>query len=156
VLIILDGDLTTPPEEMPRFFNALVNGQGDCINGSRLIYGMEDEAMRFLNLIANFMFGVGFSWVLGQRLKDTLCGTKVLLKSDYEKIVANRAFFGEFDPFGDFDLLFGAAKQNLKIVDLPVHYKARTYGVTQIRRFHAAMYLLRMSFVGFCKFKLRW
>lgn len=156
VLIILDGDLTTPPEEMPRFFNALVNGQGDCINGSRLIYGMEDEAMRFLNLIANFMFGVGFSWVLGQRLKDTLCGTKVLLKSDYEKIVANRAFFGEFDPFGDFDLLFGAAKQNLKIIDLPVHYKARTYGVTQIRRFHAAMYLLRMSFVGFCKFKLRW
>ncbi len=156
VLIILDGDLTTPPEEMPRFLNALVSGHGECINGSRLIYGMEDEAMRFLNLIANFMFGVGFSWVLGQRLKDTLCGTKVLLKSDYQKIVANRAFFGEFDPFGDFDLLFGAAKQNLKIIDLPVHYKARTYGVTQIRRFHASMYLLRMSFVGFCKFKLRW
>lgn len=156
VLIILDGDLTTPPEEMPRFFNALVSGQGECINGSRLIYGMEDEAMRFLNLIANYLFGLGFSYVLGQRLKDTLCGTKVLLKTDYQKIVANRAFFGEFDPFGDFDLLFGAAKQNLKIIDLPVHYKARTYGVTQIRRFHAAMYLLRMSFVGFCKFKLRW
>lgn len=156
VVMILDGDLTTPPEEMPRFFNALVEGKGECINGCRLIYGMEDEAMRFLNRIANFMFGVGFSWVLGQRLKDTLCGTKVLLKSDYQKIVANRAFFGEFDPFGDFDLLFGAAKQNLKILDLPVHYKARTYGTTQIRRFHASMYLLRMSFVGFCKFKLRW
>jgi hypothetical protein len=155
VLIILDGDITTPPEEMPKFFNALIAGKGDFINGSRLIYGMESEAMRFLNLFANYGFGIGFSWLLGQPIKDTLCGTKVLFRHNYQKIVKNRSFFGDFDPFGDFDLLFGAAKQNLKIVDMPVHYKNRIYGTTQISRFSAGFLLLRMSFVAWKKFKFR-
>lgn len=154
ILMIQDADLTAPPEELPKFFNALVNGHGEFINGSRLIYGMEDKAMRFLNLIANYLFGVGFSWLLGQRIKDTLCGTKVIYKQDYKRIQQNRDYFGDFDPFGDFDLLFGAAKQNLKIVDMPVHYKARTYGTSQIRRFHAGMLLVRMFLVAFKKFKL--
>src|SRR5690606_3892726 len=122
VLMILDADLTVPPEELPKFFYALQKGNGEFVNGSRLVYGMENKAMRFLNLIANYLFGVGFSWLLGQRIKDTLCGTKVLCKTDYERIAQNRSYFGDFDPFGDFDLLFGAAKQNLKIVDMPVHY----------------------------------
>jgi hypothetical protein len=155
VLIILDGDLTVPPEEMPKFYEALVARKGELINGSRLVYGMEDEAMRFLNLLANYCFGIGFSWVLGQRIKDTLCGTKVLFKKDYEKIAQGRDFFGDFDPFGDFDLIFGAAKQNLKIIDIPVHYKNRTYGETQIRRFYHGILLLRMSFLAFRKFKFR-
>jgi len=155
VLMILDADLTVPPEELPKFFNALENGNGEFINGSRLVYGMEDQAMRFLNLIANYLFGVGFSWLLGQRIKDTLCGTKVLRKKDYERIAQNRSYFGEFDPFGDFDLLFGAAKQNLKIIDMPVHYKARTYGETQIRRFYHGLFLIRMFWVGFWRFKIR-
>ena len=155
IVMILDADLTVPPEELPKFYNALVSGKGDFINGSRLVYGMENGAMRILNLIANYLFGIGFSWVMSQRVKDTLCGTKVLFKKDYETIVANRAFFGEFDPFGDFDLLFGAAKQNFKIIDLPVHYKSRVYGETQIRRFYHGLILLKMSFIGFCKFKLR-
>ncbi len=155
VLIILDGDLTTPPEEMPRFFDALMRGKGDFINGSRLVYGMETGAMRFLNLIANTLFGIGFSWLLRQPIKDTLCGTKVLFKKDYEKIAAGRAYFGDFDPFGDFDLLFGAAKQNLKIVDMPVHYKNRTYGQTNISRFKHGVLLLRMSFLALRKFKMR-
>ncbi len=155
VLMILDADLTTPPEELPRFFAALVQGKGEFINGSRLIYGMEDQAMRFLNLLANYCFGLGFTWLLGQRIKDTLCGTKVLFKKDYERIVAARSFFGNFDPFGDFDLLFGAAKQNLKIIDMPVHYKNRTYGTTQIHRFQAGFLLLRMSWIAFKKFKWR-
>lgn len=155
VLMILDADLTTPPEELPKFFNALVFGKGEFINGSRLVYGMESGAMRFLNLIANTLFGIGFSWLLGQQLKDTLCGTKVLFKKDYERIAAGRAYFGEFDPFGDFDLLFGAAKLNLKIIDMPVHYKNRTYGVTQISRFRHGWLLLRMSVIGLMKFKVR-
>ncbi|MGE0206221.1 MAG: glycosyltransferase [Candidatus Babeliales bacterium] len=154
ILMIQDADLTAPPEELPKFFNALIEGQGEFINGSRLIYGMEEKAMRFLNMIANHGFALGFSWLLGQRVKDTLCGTKVLFKKDYEKIAANRHYFGEFDPFGDFDLLFGAAKQNLKIIDLPVHYKQRTYGSTQIRRFYHGLLLVKMSIIGLKKFKL--
>lgn len=154
ILMIQDADLTAPPEELPKFFHALTIGHGEFINGSRLIYGMEDGAMRFLNMIVNHSFALGFSWLLGQRVKDTLCGTKVLFKKDYEKIVANRHYFGEFDPFGDFDLLFGAAKQNLKIIDLPVHYKQRTYGSTQIRRFYHGLLLVKMSLIGLKKFKL--
>jgi len=155
VLMILDADLTVPPEELPKFFDALMHGKGELINGSRLVYGMESGAMRFLNLLANFFFSVLFSWLLGQKLKDTLCGTKVLFKKDYEKIAKNRSFFGNFDPFGDFDLLFGAAKLNFKIVDMPVHYKSRIYGSTQIRRFLHGWILLCMSFLALRKFKFR-
>jgi hypothetical protein len=155
ILMIQDGDLTAPPEELPKFYHALVNAKGEFINGSRLVYGMEDEAMRPLNLFANFCFARGFSWLLGQTIKDTLCGTKVLFKKDYQKIWQNRAFFGNFDPFGDFDLLFGSAKQNLKIIDMPVHYKNRTYGSTQISRFRNGFSLLCMWLLAFKKFKLR-
>lgn len=154
-LMILDGDLTTPPEELPKFFDALVRNKGEFINGSRLVYGMESRAMRFLNFLANHGFALGFSWLLGQRIKDTLCGTKVLFKTDYEKIVKNRSYFGDFDPFGDFDLLFGAAKLNLKIIDMPVHYKDRTYGTSQISRFKHGMLLLHMSIIAWKKFKFR-
>ena len=155
ILMIQDGDLTAPPEELPKFYHALVQAKCEFINGSRLVYGMENEAMRPLNLFANYCFALGFSWLLGQTIKDTLCGTKVLFKKDYQKIWQNRAFFGNFDPFGDFDLLFGAAKQNLKIIDMPVHYKNRTYGSTQISRFRNGFSLLCMWLLAFKKFKLR-
>lgn len=154
ILMILDADLTVPPEELPKFYAALVNGHGECINGSRLVYGMEHQAMRFLNMLGNYFFARLFSWLLGQPIKDTLCGTKVLFKKDYERIAAQRHFFGNFDPFGDFDILFGAAHLHLKIIDLPIHYKARTYGTTQIRRFYHGLLLLKMSWIGFKRFKL--
>jgi len=144
VLMILDADLTVPPEDLPRFFEALVSGKGDFINGVRLVYPMEDQAMRFFNLLGNKFFSLTFSWLLGQSVKDTLCGTKVLWKIDYEKIAANRHVFGDFDPFGDFDLLFGAARLNFKIVDLPIRYRARTYGTTNIERWKHGLLLLRM------------
>ena len=144
VLMILDADLTVPPEELPRFYEALASGHGEFINGVRLVYPLEGEAMRFFNLIANKFFGLAFSWLLGQPVKDTLCGTKVLWKSDYDLIAANRAHFGELDPFGDFDLLFGAARLGLKIVDLPIRYRARTYGTTNIQRWRHGVLLLRM------------
>ncbi len=144
VLMILDADLTVPPEDLPRFYQALRSGKGEFINGVRLVYPMEKQAMRFFNLIGNKFFSLAFSWLLGQPIKDTLCGTKVLWKSDYELIAANRAYFGDFDPFGDFDLLFGAAKLNLKIVDLPIRYRERTYGVTNIQRWKHGWLLLRM------------
>jgi len=144
VLMILDADLTVAPEDLPRFLNALTSGKGELINGVRLVYPMEKQAMRFFNLLANKAFGVAFSWLLGQPIKDTLCGTKVLWKTDYERIAAQRAYFGDFDPFGDFDLLFGAAKLNLKIVDLPIRYRERTYGTTNIQRWRHGVLLLRM------------
>lgn len=155
ILMIQDADLTAPPEELPKFFDAIASGKGEFINGSRLVYGMENNAMRFLNLIANYGFAVLFSWTLGQRVKDTLCGTKVLFKKDYDLIASNRDFFGDFDPFGDFDLLFGAAKLSRKIVDMPVKYKSRTYGTSQISRFSAGVLLLRMNILAIKKFKLK-
>ncbi|MCC6985447.1 MAG: glycosyltransferase, partial [Anaerolineales bacterium] len=123
ILMILDADLTVPPEDLPRFYEAIASGRGEFINGVRLVYPMEKEAMRTLNFIGNKFFSMAFSWLLGQSVKDTLCGTKVMWRKDYEAIAANRAYFGDFDPFGDFDLIFGAAKLNLKIVDLPIRYR---------------------------------
>lgn len=144
ILMILDADLTVRPECLPRFYQALVSGKGECINGIRLVYPMEGEAMRFFNLVGNKFFSLAFSWLLGQPIKDTLCGTKVLWRRDYELIAAKRSYFGDFDPFGDFDLLFGAAKLGLKLVDLPVRYHKRTYGTTNIDRWSGGWLLLRM------------
>jgi hypothetical protein len=155
ILMILDADLTTPPEDMPKFYEALRNNKGEFINGCRLVYPMEKEAMRFLNLIANKFFGWYFSYLLGQPLKDTLCGTKVLFRKDYERIIANRHYFGDFDPFGDFDLLFGAAKLNLKITEVIVRYRDREYGSTQISRFSHGWLLIKMSFFAARKIKFK-
>jgi SAM-dependent methyltransferase len=144
LLFILDADLTMPPEELPKFYEAARSGTAEFVNGVRLVYPMEEQAMQFLNMVANKAFGLTFSWLLGQKLKDTLCGTKVLFRADYEAIAKNRAYFGDFDPFGDFDLLFGAAKLNLRMVDLPIRYRARTYGQTNIHRWSHGWLLLRM------------
>jgi len=144
MLMILDADLTVPPEDLPRFYEALCSGKGEFINGVRLVYPMEKQAMRFLNLLGNKFFSLAFSWLLGQPIKDTLCGTKVLWKQDYEAIAANRAYFGDFDPFGDFDLIFGAVKLNLKITDLPIRYRERTYGTSNIQRWKHGLLLLKM------------
>lgn len=144
VLMILDADLTVPPEDLPRFFDALRKGDAEFVNGVRLVYPMDKEAMRFFNLLGNKFFSLAFSWMLGQSIKDTLCGTKVLTKANYERIAANRTYFGDFDPFGDFDLLFGAARLSLKIVDLPIRYRERTYGSTNIQRWSHGWLLLRM------------
>lgn len=144
ILMILDADLTVPPEDLPKFYRALATGKGEFINGSRLVYPMEKKAMRFLNMLGNKFFSSVFSWLLEQPIKDTLCGTKVMFRSDYERLIANRKFFGEFDPFGDFDLLFGAYKLNLKIIDLPIRYRERTYGDTNISRWKHGLLLLRM------------
>jgi glycosyltransferase involved in cell wall biosynthesis len=144
ILFILDADLTMPPEDLPKYYEVLRSGTAEFVNGVRLVYPMEDEAMRFLNMLANKFFSLAFSWLLGQPVKDTLCGTKVLFRRDYESIARNRGYFGDFDPFGDFDLLFGAAKLNLRIVDLPIRYRARTYGETNIQRWRHGWLLLRM------------
>ncbi|MBF0110957.1 MAG: glycosyltransferase [Magnetococcales bacterium] len=153
VLMILDADLTVPPEDLPKFYRAVVQGKGEFVNGSRLIYPLENEAMRTLNLWANMFFSQLFSWLLNQPISDTLCGTKVLFRRDYEQIAANRHYFGEFDPFGDFDLLFGATKANLRIIEVPIRYRARSYGETQILRFRHGALLLRMVLFAFKKLK---
>lgn len=154
ILMILDSDLTVSPEDLTKFYDALSCGKGELIMGSRLVYPIEEKAMRFLNLLGNKFFSSIFSYLLGQGIKDTLCGTKVLFRKDYLKIERGRKFFGEFDPFGDFDLIFGAAKQNLKIIEIPIRYAARTYGSTQISRFRHGLLLLRMSRIAFKKLKM--
>jgi glycosyltransferase involved in cell wall biosynthesis len=153
ILMILDADLTVPPENLPRFYQALADRKGEFINGVRLVYPMEKEAMRLVNFLANKLFSLAFSWLLGQSVKDTLCGTKVLFKEDYLQIARNRIYFGDFDPYGDFDLLFGAAKLNLKIVDVPIRYRERVYGTTNIQRWKDGWLLLKM--VAFAAFRLK-
>jgi glycosyltransferase involved in cell wall biosynthesis len=144
ILMILDADLTVQPEELPKFYDAIVSGRAELANGVRLVYPMEQEAMRFLNFCANKAFSLMFSWLLGQPVKDTLCGTKVLMRADYERLAAGRAYFGDFDPFGDFDLLFGAGKLGLRIKDIPIRYCDRAYGSTNISRWSHGWLLLRM------------
>jgi SAM-dependent methyltransferase len=155
VLMICDADLTVPPEELPKFYQALVEGRGELINGTRLVYPMEKDAMRLLNKAANRFFGALFTWLCGQRLRDTLCGTKVLSREDYARIAAGRDHFGDFDPFGDFDLLFGATRQGLRIAEVPIRYRERTYGEVKIERFRHGLLLLKMSAVAALKLKFR-
>jgi len=144
VLMILDADLTVRPEDLPRFAQAMAEGRGEFVNGCRLVYPRSWEAMPPLNTAANRFFAAVFSWLLRQRLKDTLCGTKVIWKHDYERLKAGRSYFGDFDPFGDFDLLFGASKLNLKIVEVPVRYQERSYGSSNIAHVKEGLILARM------------
>ena len=153
ILMILDADLTVPPEELPKFYDAIASGKGEFINGCRLIYPMEKGAMRFLNVLGNKFFSSVFTWLLEQPIKDTLCGTKVLFRKDYLELEKNRLFFGNFDPFGDFDLILGSYKLNLKIIDLPVRYRERKYGDTNISRFKHGWVLLKMSIFAAKKIK---
>ncbi len=156
VLVIQDADLTAPPEELPKFFEALAGGVAEFVNGSRLVYPMEKRAMRFLNLLGNKFFSVALSYVLGQQLKDSLCGTKMMMRSDYERMLRRIEPFGEFDPFGDFNLLFGAALLDLRIRDVPVRYRDRTYGQTNISRFRHGWLLLKMTWWGLRHLRWRW
>ena len=146
LFVIQDGDLTAPPEDLPKFYNALVNGDADFANGSRLIYPMESEAMRFLNLLGNKFFALSLSWILRQKIKDSLCGTKMLRREDYERVrTVVKERLGDFDPFGDFTLLFGSAMLGLKMRDIPVRYKDREYGDTNISRFSHGVILFKMT-----------
>ncbi len=153
ILMILDADMTVPPEELSKFYEALVTGKGEFINGSRLVYPLEKDAMRTLNIMGNKFFSIMFTWILNQRIKDTLCGTKVISKKNYEKLKETKKFLGDFDPFGDFDLIFGASKLNLKFSEIPIRYKARMYGETNISRFKHGWMLLRITFFAMRKFK---
>lgn len=153
IFMVLDADLTVPPEDLTKFFNTICQGKCEFVNGARLVYPLEDESMRFLNMCANKFFSILFSWLLEIEIKDTLCGTKVFSKAHYQLIAKNRSYFGGFDPFGDFDLIFGATKLNLKICDLPVRYQNRTYGHTQISRWRDGFLLIRMALFAARKIK---
>jgi glycosyltransferase involved in cell wall biosynthesis len=154
LLVILDGDLSVRPEDLTKFYAVAVSGHGELVNGSRLVYDIEPGAMRFFNVIGNKAFASLFKAITGQHVKDTLCGTKVLRRANYDAIADGRDYFGEFDPFGDFDLLFGAARLNLKIVDVPIRYQPRTYGTTNISRWRHGWLLLRMALFAFWKFRV--
>ena len=153
ILIILDADLTVQPEELPKFYRALIENKADFINGSRFVYPLEKDSMRFLNMLGNKFFSGLLSFAIDQKLTDTLCGTKAMFKEDYLKLKHNRIFFGNFDPFGDFDLIFGAAKLGIKIMDIPIRYQERVYGETQISRFYHGWLLIKMSFFALRKIK---
>ena len=143
--MILDADITVPPENLTRFFNVIATREAEFVNGVRLVYPLQNGAMQLANLVGNKFFSWSFSWLLGQPIRDTLCGTKVLWADDYRRLADSRNYFGDFDPFGDFDLLFGAAKLNLKIMEIPIRYHARRYGDTNIQRWRHGVLLLKMA-----------
>lgn len=153
ILVIFDADLTVPPSELSNFYNLIASGMADFIIGNRLVYPMEKQAMRFLNKLGNKLFGFLLSFIIGQPCRDTLCGVKALWREDYEKMTAHRTLPMNLDPFGDFGLLFGAAKLNLKIMEIPVHYKARTYGTTNINRFRDSWRLFKTCWAAALKIK---
>lgn len=153
ILMILDADLTVAPKDLPKFYQALVSGKGELVIGSRLVYPMKKQAMRLLNYVGNKLFGLTFSFLLDQPVKDTLCGTKAIFKDNYQKIAKNRNYFGDFDPWGDFDLIFGAAKLNLKIVEIPIRYRERIYGQTSMKPFQHGLLLLKMTLIAAKKIK---
>ena len=153
VLMILDADLTVPPEDLPRFYEPCSAARAISSTACGSSTRWKRARCGMANLVGNKFFSLAFSWLLGQPIKDTLCGTKVLCRDDYELIAANRAYFGDFDPFGDFDLLFGAAKLNLRIVDLPIRYRERTYGETNIQRWKHGWLLLKMVIFAARKLK---
>jgi glycosyltransferase involved in cell wall biosynthesis len=148
VAVIFDADLTSPPEDIPKFFQALIADKGELIMGNRMVYQMEEQAMRMLNIFGNKFFSTTFSFLLSHKIRDTLCGTKVFWRNDYERILSCREYFGDFDPFGDFELIFGAAKLNMQILEIPTRYRARVYGETQIDRFRHGWLLLKMAVVA--------
>lgn len=154
LLTILDADLTMPPEMLARFYRAYCDGHAEFVNGSRLLYPMEGEAMRFLNRVANVFFAKVLSWVLDTRLTDSLCGTKLIASHDYRRIVSWNSEFGAFDPFGDFELLFAAACLGLGVIDIPIRYMSRTYGTTNISRFRDGWQLFRMALIGLFRVKM--
>lgn len=154
ILMILDADLTVAPEDLPQFYEVISSGRADFVNGSRLVYNLETGAMQFLNVVGNKLFSVGFSYVMDQPVKDTLCGTKVIRKRDFEAIANEGVYFSKRDPWGDFGLLLGAAQLGLRIADLPIHYGARTYGQSKMSRFKHGWVLLQMWFFGFYRLKV--
>lgn len=153
ILMILDADLTVPPETLPQFYQAIMEGKGEFINGSRLVYPMENRSMKFLNMIGNKFFAIAFTFALNQTFRDTLCGTKVLTREHYLKLAAHRDYFGDFDPFGDFDLIFGAVRMGLKVRELPITYRERTYGETNISRWRHGWMLIEMLYYSIIKIK---
>lgn len=156
ILLILDADMTVPPESLPRFVGILEQGKAEFVNGTRLVYPMRGRAMRFINLLGNHFFSSCFSYLLDQRVRDTLCGTKVMYREDFYRMHESFRYFGNMDPFGDFDFLFAATRLNLKIVDLPVRYTERVYGETNINRWRDGSILLRMVVFGAFKLKFHW
>lgn len=149
VVIVWDADRTVPANELHLFYEALVNREGAFANGTRMVYPMEKEAMRPLNSIGNALIPYMFSWILENKISDTLCGTKALWKKDAKKIELNK------DRWGDFDLLFGAARLNLKIVEVPVHYRARIAGESKMKTIRYAFSIGKIALRGIWEFKLR-
>jgi SAM-dependent methyltransferase len=154
IIVILDADISVEPEYLTRFYDIYCSGYADFVNGSRLVYPMQKDAMRTLNRIGNVFFAKNLSYLLDVKLGDTLCGTKLFSRKDYERFVQWRKLFGDFDPFGDFELIFPAAILGLGIIDVPVPYKARIYGKTNINRFRDGYVLLKMTFIAFFYVKI--
>ena len=154
VIMIYDADRTVPATDLPKFYNVLASSLGDFANGSRLVYPMENQAMQTLNKIGNQFFSLVFTWILGQHFKDTLCGTKVFWKKDFLKMKKDYLKYLKIDPFGDFALIFAAVKHNLKVVEIPIRYKEREYGETNIKRFYHGLLLFKLAWIGLKEFKL--
>jgi len=154
IFVILDADLTVRPEDLEKFVELLVSGKAEYINGTRRVYRMDSGAMQVLNRVANLLFARVFSYLINQRLTDTLCGTKAIHAINYARIQSKVNEFNALDPFGDFDLILGAARLNLRIMEVPIRYESRKYGTTQISRFSDSVPLFRIVWRAYVSLKL--
>ena len=154
--MILDGDLSVLPEDLPKFHRGARRRPRGARQrlAARLRHGAGRDALPEHDRQQASSRGC-FKAIIGPAGQGhALRDEGAPERGDYERIAAGRSYFGEFDPFGDFDLLFGAARLGLKIVDLPVRYQPRTYGETNISRWRHGVLLLQMTVFAFWKFRV--
>ena len=153
LIIIYEGDGTSDPGDIAYFYQAMKSGRFEFIEGTRFVYPKDNRAMPIINQLGNIFFAKWFSFFLGQRTNDVLSGIKSILKRDYDLLYKRWGFLGFTDPFGDFELLYGAARTGLKIGEIPIRYYPRTYGETKTKLLIHGFYLLKMAAKGYLIFR---
>jgi len=144
ICIIYDADMTVSSDEIKKIYEAAKTDSDIFINCSRFVYPMEKGAMRGFNYLGNKIFALIIGTLVGQKMTDTLCGTKVIYRNNFDKIKQSGLIEKLGDPFGDFTLILGAKKLGLKIIEIPVTYKKRICGITNISRFKDGWKLLKI------------
>jgi hypothetical protein len=144
-----------PPELLGRFYDAYCQGLADFINGSRLLYPMEGEAMRFLNHLGNVFFArrrCRSCSIIASQIRSVARSCRTPRLRAFRRLAVATSATSTLS--GTYELLFPASIFALGIVDVPIRYRARTYGATNIKRFHHGWMLLKMTFSGFFRVRV--